>query len=227
MIAIIPARGGSKGLPGKNSKLLNGKPLIAYTIEEAHKAVSISEVIVSTDDHTIASIAAEYGAHVPFMRPTELATDTSLAIDVYCYTINRLEKERKMRIDAVAVLLPTCPLRNSTDIDQAVRLFNDKNADSVVSYVEEDHPIFWHRKIDSDLRICNFFDDTSLKNRQEYQRTYYPNGAIYLFRKDVLEKGLYYTENSFAYIMPRERSIDIDTQFDFDLAEFYKTKYAS
>jgi len=118
MIAIIPARGGSKGLPGKNIRPLNGKPLIAYAIEAALKAKHIDRVIISTDDEEIARVAVEYGAELPFMRPAELASDTAMAIDNYIYTIGRLEEEGGKPIDAFVVLQPTSPLRIAEDMVQ-------------------------------------------------------------------------------------------------------------
>lgn len=157
MIAIIPARGGSKGLPGKNIKEMCGKPLIAYTIEVALKSKSIDHVILSTDDEEIATVAKKYGAEVPFMRPAELASDTAMAVDNYIYTIGRLEKEWNTKIDSFVVLQPTSPLRIAEDIDGAVELFNARNADSVVTYVKEAHPIFWHKKIDENNKLEDYF----------------------------------------------------------------------
>src|SRR5699024_5514424 len=135
MIAIIPARGGSKGLPGKNIRLLNGKPLISYTIIEALNSEKISRVIVSTDDTQIAEIAIQYGAEVPFLRPDYLSTDTSKAIDNYTYTIERLNDEgvNLAPINNFVVLQPTSPLRTRNDIDKAINLFYEKKADSVIS----------------------------------------------------------------------------------------------
>jgi N-acylneuraminate cytidylyltransferase/CMP-N,N'-diacetyllegionaminic acid synthase len=219
MLAIIPARGGSKGLPGKNIKFLNGKPLIVHTIEAASKTKAISEVIVSTDDVEIAEVAKKAGASIPFMRPPELALDNSLAIDAYLYTVDKLERDRNIKINEIVVLLPTSPLRTPVDIEQAVALFERKDADSVISYVEEDHPIAWHKKIAADQRII--LDEAPIQNRQQYDKTYYPNGSIYIFKSAVLRAGKYFTEKSYAYLMPKERSIDIDTAFDFDLATFY------
>lgn len=126
MIAIIPARGGSKGLPGKNIKELNGKPLIAYTIECALQSKYIDHVVVSTDDPKIAAISIKYGAEVPFLRPACLATDTSMAVDNYIYTIKRLTELYNITIDSFLVLQPTSPLRQVEDIDGAVSLFIDK-----------------------------------------------------------------------------------------------------
>ena len=219
MIAIIPARGGSKGLPGKNIKEMCDKPLIAYTIEAALKSKSIDHVILSTDDEEIAAVAKKYGAEVPFMRPAELASDTAMAVDNYIYTIGRLEKEWNTKIDSFVVLQPTSPLRIAEDIDGAVELFNARNADSVVTYVKEAHPIFWHKKIDENNKLEDIFEGT-IANRQELPITYYPNGAVYVFSTEMIRQKKYYTDKSYAYIMPRERSIDIDFIDDFKYAEF-------
>ena len=219
MIAIIPARGGSKGLPGKNVRPLNGKPLIAYAIEEAIKAKHIDRVIISTDDDEIARIAVQYGAELPFMRPSELATDTAMAIDNYIYTVDRLEKESGTTIDAFVVLQPTSPLRIAEDIDGAVELFEKKNADSVISYTQESHPISWHKYLDEE---CHFIDilKANINNRQDNRVSYYPNGAVYVFRTSMIRERKYYTDRSYAYIMPRIRSVDIDFIEDFEYAEF-------
>lgn len=219
MIAIIPARGGSKGLPGKNIRQMNGKPLIAYAIEEALKAKHIDRVIISTDDEEIARIAVEYGAELPFMRPAELASDTAMAVDNYIYTIGRLEKESGKPIDAFVVLQPTSPLRIAEDIDGAVELFEDKNADSVISYCQEAHPVTWHKFLDEEGHFVDIFD-SNIKNRQDNRVSYYPNGAVYVFRTSIIRERRYYTSNSYAYIMPRKRSIDIDFIEDFEYAEF-------
>ena len=130
MLAIIPARGGSKGIPRKNIKFLDGKPLIAYTIEAALQAKSVNKVIVSTEDQEIAEIAKKYGAEIPFMRPKKFATDTSSAPDVYIYTIRQLEKILNKKIEAFIALLPTSPLRTGRDIDRAVKIFLEKTQDT-------------------------------------------------------------------------------------------------
>lgn len=223
MIAIIPARGGSKGLPGKNIKLLNGKPLIAYTIEAALSSKFIDRVIVSTDSNQIANIAIDSGAEVPFIRPEYLSTDRSLAIDNYIYTIDRLIKGTGEKISEFIVLQPTSPLRTSNDINNAIKLFIEKNADSVISYTEETHPVFWHKKIREDLTFKDIFEN-KMSNRQDFNKTYYPNGAIFIFKYGLIKQKEYYSKKSYAYIMPRERSIDIDTINDFEYAEYLLTK---
>lgn len=218
MIAIIPARSGSKGVPGKNIKLLNAKPLIAYTIEAAKQSHYVSRIILSTDSHEIAKIGMSYGAEVPFLRPMELSTDNSEAVDTYLYTIDRLQREENIKISNIVVLLPTSPLRKPEDIDAAVSIFVNKNADSVISYTKEDHPIQWHKFINPDGSFENIFED-SIRNRQEHKPTYYPNGSIYVFKSDLLRTRKYYSDKSFGYIMPKERSIDIDSQLDFYIGE--------
>ncbi|MCV6610682.1 MAG: acylneuraminate cytidylyltransferase family protein [Amphritea sp.] len=221
MIAIIPARGGSKGLPGKNIRSLSGKPLIAYTIEAAIQSRAVTRVVVSTDCHEIADVAKLYGAEVPFLRPDELSTDSANAIDVYVYMIEKLGDSMAQSgdLESIVVLLPTCPMRNAKDIDEAISIFKEKKADSVISHTEEAHPIRWHKYIDREGKISNIFEET-LRNRQEEVPTYYPNGAIYVFKSDILRKGAYYSEKSYAYLMPRKRSVDIDTIDDFEYAEF-------
>ena len=214
MIAIIPARGGSKGLPGKNIKLLKGKPLIAYTIECALQSDKISHVVVSTDDPEIAKVGVEFGAEVPFLRPAYLASDSAKAIDNYIYTISKLSEIYNQTIDEFMVLQPTSPLRTTDDINDAISLFYNKNADSVISYTAEQHPVYWHKYITDDGKLTNIFNDT-IENRQVLRKSYYPNGAIYIFKTEIINKGLYYTDNTFAYVMPRNRSVDIDYLDDF------------
>lgn len=220
MIALIPARGGSKGLPNKNIKLLDGKPLIAYTIEAALQAKEISRVIVSTDYENIKEVALQYGADIPFLRPDFLATDSSSSLDVFKYTINRLEEEENIVIDNFVVLQPTSPLRTSKHIDEAISLFREKEAKAVVSYCKEYHSIFWHKKIDSKGKIINIFEGDFSKNRQEIEETYFPNGAIYVFNKNYIFGTKDYSNDCYAYIMDRKYSIDIDTIDDFLYAEF-------
>lgn len=179
MIAIVPARGGSKGLPGKNIKDLCGKPMIAYTIEEALKSKYITEVIISTDCKEIEEIAIKYGAKSPFLRPSFLASDTALAIDNYIYTIDRLNKDFNYNIKDFVVLQPTSPLRKKEDIDGAIELFKNKKTHSVISYTEEHHPLQWHKYINEDGTFENIFKDT-IQNRQEIKKSYYPNGAVFV-----------------------------------------------
>lgn len=221
MLAVIPARGGSKGLPGKNILPLQGKPLIAYTIEAALQAERITRVVVSTDCSEIAETALAFGAEVPYMRASKLATDDSRAIDVYIDALDRVENKSAQdgRYNDMVALLPTCPLRSSSDIDNAVKIFKKKNADSVVSYTLESHPVVWHKYLDAENRFENIFPETT-DNRQTQRKSYYPNGAIFIFKRKILESGRYYSSKSYAYVMARSRSVDIDDIEDFKYAEY-------
>jgi len=226
VIAVIPARSGSKGLPGKNIKKMNDKPLIWYTINAAKKSKFIDKIIVSTDDNEIAKISKKYDAEIPFMRPKELARDDSLAIDNYIYTIDRLNKDFNYSISKFIVLQPTSPLRTSLDIDNAIRIFKEKKADSVISVSETIHPPLWLKKIDANGILRNYFNiEIDNKNRQEIEKSYMPNGAIFVFKFSLLKKKYsYYSDKTYPYIMPLERSIDIDSKLDFEFAEYLMKK---
>lgn len=226
ILAIIPARGGSKGLSGKNIKLLNGKPLIAYTIEEAKKSKYINEIHVSSDDKEILSIANKFGVETKFIRPSELALDSSKAIDTYLFCLDKYNTEYNASFDVVVILQPTSPLRKVEDIDNSILLFINKNADSIITYTEEEHPVSWHKYVDNEGIISSIFNDEedSTKNRQEYRKSYYPNGAVYVFKSELIRKKRYFSENTYAYIMPRNRSVDIDTIEDFNYVEFLISK---
>ncbi|MBD1558474.1 acylneuraminate cytidylyltransferase family protein [Vibrio sp. S9_S30] len=224
MLAIIPARGGSKGLPGKNTRMLCDKPMIGYSIQEALKSRFITDVIVSTDDQSIYDLSIELGAKESFLRPAHLAADDSIAIDNYKYTLKRLENSTRKKIDSFVVLQPTSPLRIVEDIDGAIDVFLDKDADSVISYCREDHPIFWHKFMNENGMLESVFSDERLANRQEYRESYYPNGAVYVFKHELVAQGLYHGSKTFPYIMPRSRSVDIDTLEDFEYAEYLMRK---
>ena len=221
ILALIPARGGSKGLPRKNIKPLLGKPLIGWTIEQANNSKYIDKVIVSTDDEEIAKISKEYDAEVPFLRPKELARDDSPTIDTITHAINWFEEMGEF-FNIIVLLQPTSPLRTTSDIDKAIELFlNNKKALSLVSVKENEHPPFWSFKIENNLIKPLFGDEYFKKRRQELPKSYMPNGAIYISYVDVLkEYNSFYTPKTIAYIMPSERSIDIDNEFDFLLVEF-------
>ena len=226
MLAIIPARGGSKGLPGKNIKRLCGMPLICYSIRAALKSNLIDKVIISTEDKEIASIAENCGAEVPFIRPKNLATDTAMAIDTYLHAVDYISKESSKQIESFVVLLPTSPLRITKDIDESIKVFEYKNADSVISVVESSVPLIWNKYISDEGILGNFIPEfNTIENRQDLKRTYIPNGAVYVFRTEVLRsKRQYYTEKTYPYIMPKERSADIDDLLDFEWVEYLLNK---
>jgi len=226
MIAIIPARGGSKGLPGKNIRDLAGKPLICHTVKAALDSSSVSRVIVSTDDDAIAAVAIECGAEVPFKRPDKLADDKSLVMDAYFYTIDSISQTSGIIIDSFVALLPTAPLRQANDIDNAIAIFHQKEADSVISITEAEVPVEWYRKIDQNgvLKDC-FINESAINNRQDFNQLYVPNGAIYVFNTEKLRKNRqYYMDKTYPYLMPKERSADIDELLDFEWVEFLLNK---
>lgn len=222
MISLIMARGGSKSIPNKNIKKLLDRPLIVYTIEAAKKAKSVEKIILSTDDEKIAEIARNLEVKIPFMRPGELATDNALAIDNYIYTIQRLNTEYGENCKEFVSLPPTSPLRTAEDIDNAIDIFYEKKADSVISVCEAFHPPLWAKEIDDQGILRSYFPfDVGNKNRQELKKAYVPNGAVFVFKFSLLkEKYTFYSEKTYPYVMPKERSIDIDSEFDFDFAEY-------
>ena len=228
MICIIPARGGSKGVPGKNIKPLCGKPLIAYTIEAAKAAKEIDRVIVTTDDEHIAAVAREYGAEVPFMRPAELSSDTASAVDVYLHATEFVMDETKEQIDTFMVCLPTVPCRDVRHIDEAVELFYKERATTLISFAEAEVPAGWYHTMDDKGRMANAGFGASGKNmanRQANDKYYIPNGAIYILDYQLLkEKRTYYCDNTVGYVMSREDSVDIDYPIDFEIAELMMEK---
>lgn len=225
VLGVIPARGGSKGIPSKNIKLLNGKPLIAYTIESALKS-GLDSVVVSTDSNEIAQIAKEYGAEVPFLRPENLASDTAASMPVAVHALHEMERINDTLYDAVMLLQPTTPFRTGADIDEAIRLIEEKQSDSVISVVDVGgtHPARMKYLKNGLLIDPPFCEAKENQNRQELEPMYIRNGAIYLTRRDVLLKGTYKGNSCAALIMPSLRSVNIDTLFDFEYAEWLHTK---
>ena len=221
IIGLITARGGSKGIPRKNIHPLAGKPLIAWTIEAALQSKVLDRVIVSTDDEEIARVSRDWGAEVPFMRPTELAQDDSPHIPVIKNTVEWLESNENSRPEYILLLQPTTPLRSAQDIDNAYRLILEKDADSVISVCEAfSHP-YLTKHITAEGRLEDFGPrPDGYLARQVLPPVYIVNGAIYFIRCDVLLKeNTLYTQSTYAYLMPQERSLDIDTPWDLHLAE--------
>lgn len=218
VLAIIPARGGSKRLPRKNVLSLAGKPLIGWTIEAAQKSKYIDDVFLSTDDKEIADIASQFGVTVPKLRPAELASDTASSSDVIIYTL----KEFGQKADIVVLLQPTSPLREVVHIDEALELFIRKSAFSVVSVTPCEHSPLWANILPDDASLASFLRTVGEQRSQDLSQYYRFNGALYIFdAKKLLEAGeICYDSNSFAYIMDNKFSIDIDQPFDLELAEF-------
>lgn len=229
IVGLITARGGSKGLPGKNIRPLGGKPLIAWTIDAARRADSLARVIVSTDDKAIADVAREYGAEVPFIRPAELAQNRSPHIDVVLHALDALASVDGVSTDAVMLLQPTSPFRTADDIDAAVRLARQKGAPAVVSVVEtHDHP-FLVRRQSADGSLAPFVPcDIAYPRRQDLPPAYALNGAIYLCGVETIRRlRTFEPPGTLAYEMPPERSLQIDTPWDFDLCSMIVASQSS
>lgn len=222
ILAIIPARAGSKRLPGKNSKLLFNKPLIQWTIEAAKQCQYLTDILVSTDSEEIAKIAENCELPVPFMRPAAYAGDKSTAIDVIEHAITYLNSVGKY-YDYILWLQPTSPLRTVADIDSAIETLIAKKADAVISVCECDHSPLWSNTLDADASMDNFLPEFVKNNpRSQALPDYFRlNGALYIAQVDKLlqEKSFFLNENVFAYKMAKESSIDIDSPLDFKLAE--------
>jgi len=220
VLAIIPARGGSKGVPRKNIKDLCGKPLIAWTIEEALKSKYIDRTIASTEDGEIAEISRKYGAEVPFLRPKELAKDDTPTVDVIIDLINRLEQYEGYKPDYVCVLQCTSPFRKSKHIDEGLEQLINSDGDFIIGVCESEINPFWMKKIENG-KLLNFMEDSPTYNRRQDLPTIYRlNGALYIGRTDMLvENKNWYTGNTLPYIMRNKDSIDIDTIMDFKFAE--------
>lgn len=223
-IAIIPARSGSKGLKDKNIKMLCGKPLISYSIECAIQSGKFDKVFVSTDSQTYADIATEYGADASFLRSEETSTDSAGSWDVVREVIQKFESLGE-HFDEIALLQATSPLRLPEDITNAFSLFYEKNANAVVSLTECDHSPLQCNTLPADGNMDQF-DKTDYKDlpRQALPTFYRYNGAIYIIKTAELEKDDMFAEGCYAYIMPQERSIDIDTALDFMIAEIMMRK---
>ena len=221
ILGIIPARGGSKGVPRKNIRQLDGKPLIAHTIEAALKSDYIGRLIVSTDDEEIAEISQKLGADVPFLRPSDLATDTAKAITVVKHALIEMEKLDNQKYPVIVYLEPPAPFRTSKDIDKCIELYIKNKPSSVVSVNEANqfHPVLMKKIEDKYLKpIC--FNEPEGVPRQLYEPTaYMRNGAVYVLRRNNILNGIFYGEAIIPYIMPDERSICIDSILDWYAAE--------
>jgi len=226
ILCIIPARGGSKGLPGKNIKQLLGRPLIAWTIEQAKKSKYIDEIFVSTDDIDIARTSKEYGVDVPFLRPGYLASDSASSVDVVVHVLDYYES-KGIYFDIIILLEPTSPLRKENDIDAAIELlFENKSADGLISLgeVHMEHPMIV-KKINSNGRIEPYIKDVEkISQRQQADKAYFPYGVVYMIKTDVfkLEKA-FYTNNIIPYIIERWQNYEIDDIYDFYAIEALMT----
>jgi N-acetylneuraminate synthase len=226
IVAVIPARGGSKGLPGKNIRPFAGVPLLAHAIAAARACPQIDRCLVSTDAAEIADVARAYDAEVPFLRPAALAQDDTPGIEPILHAVRWLE-EHGDRPDAVMVLQPTSPLRTAEDLDAAIRLLGEPKADAVVSVCDAPrHPyLIKRRSPEGWLQPFAPMPKGGDEIRQAFPAAYALNGAVYLIRREVLlAQRTLLPERTCAHIMPMERSIDIDTAVDLELAEYIRAR---
>jgi N-acylneuraminate cytidylyltransferase len=222
VLGVIPARGGSKSVPRKNVALLHGKPLIAYTIAAAQGSYSLTRTVVSSEDSEVLAVARQYGVDAPFVRPAHLATDEAPTLPVVQHAVSEIEAREGQVYDYIVLLQPTTPLRRSQDIDGAVEKLVATRADSVVSVCDVGayHPARMRQIIDDRLVDLPIREPKEMLRRQDLPPVYIRNGAIYAVRRDVVM-----VENSLIgkvsrpYLMPEERSVNIDSRLDFLLAE--------
>lgn len=227
-LAIIPARGGSKGVPGKNIKLIHGKPLIAWSIQQALASRYLDRIIVSTDSREIASVSEELGIKVPFLRPPELARDESPTIDAVIHVLDQLENEGQT-FDYILLLEPTSPLRKQNDIDQAITSLCDfvQDADGLVSVgeVHMEHPLIVKR-INSYYLEPYISSDTNIYQRQQTDKAYFPYGVAYIVKTSVCKLSrTIYTEKSIPYYIERWQNYEIDDEIDFFITELLMKKF--
>ncbi len=226
MLALIPARGGSKGIKGKNITYLAGKPLIAYTIEAALKSRYMDSVVVTTDSEEIAAVSEKYGAKIPFLRPAGLAGDRSKTIEAVLHAVREL-KDMGEYYDVLTLLQPTQPLRRAEDIDQAVECFFEMGQRPLASVsLAGDHPLLI-RSVGQEGLLKPVLACQSTCRRQDMPDYYRINGCIYINRIGELSEETSFNDNEIPYIMPKERSVDIDEAVDLAIAAYYLKELSS
>ena len=222
VLGIILARGGSKGLPGKNKMMLRGKPLIAWTVQAGLQSVYINDIVVSTDSHEIAEIAQEYGAEVPFIRPENLATDASQSADSISHAIRFLQEQGR-KYDYVILLEPTSPMRDNLDIDDAISMLISCGGSALVSVcrASTSHPSFmFTMESEQKLRPYENIRSVGSLRRQDLSRVFYPDGSLYISSIETFQKEMtFYHEGTLGFEMPRWKSFEIDDDLDFLLVE--------
>lgn len=217
ILAIIPARGGSKGIPRKNIKELAGKPLIAWTIEEAKKSKYIDRLILSSEDEEIIEVAKKWGCEVPFKRPLELAQDDTPGVEPVIHAVNTL----KEKYDYVCLLQPTSPLRKAEHIDGCIEKCINNNAESCVSVTEVDKHPYWFYEIGEDDKLVSLFPDKNIIRRQDLPKVYALNGAVYIAKtKYIISYKSFISNATIPFIMGKSHSIDIDEKIDFQITHY-------
>ena len=226
ILAVVTARGGSKRLPEKNILPLAGKPMIAWTLEAAQAASALTKVVVSTDSEQIARICEDHGMPVPWLRPAELASDTATTKSVIEHALAQ-EERAGVHYDAVVILQPTSPLRTAEDIDGAIRLYQQKQAEGVASVSSVEHPPQWINTLPENLSLKGFLSQDVIGRRSQTLPQYYRlNGAVSVIAVEAVrqKQDFWSLEQIYAYVMDPVRSVDIDSELDFLLAETILTK---
>lgn len=223
VLGVIPARGGSRRVPRKNIKELNGKPLIAYSIEAAKDSKLLDYFLVSTNDEEIAKISRHYGAPVPFKRPAKISGDCDTVM-VAAHAIQKYEEKKQRRVSHVCILQPTSPFRNASDIDECVRIAKTTGVDSVVSFTRvSQFPQWCFEMKQFGHEMTPFMSDIRLEGEnlvsQNLPVLFYPNGAVYVVKRDVAMSGCIFGDRIYGYLMPRIRSIDLEEEMDFYVCE--------
>ncbi len=214
-LALIPARGGSKGIPRKNCRMIAGKPLIAWSIQAALAAKNIDSVVVSTDDEEIAAISREYGALVPFMRPAGLAQDDTPGMAPVLHALQQLPG-----FDAILLLQPTSPLRTTADIDNCLAFASQRQAKCIVSVTPAAQSPYWMITLDAEGRLVKLLDAGEATRRQELPEVQALNGALYFAHTDwLLSNKTFLHADTLGFVMSAEKSLDIDTPLDWKIAE--------
>lgn len=223
-IAIITARSGSKGLKDKNIKVMNGKPLLAYSIDAAKVSGLFDEIMVSTDSQKYADIAVEYGASVPFLRSAKNSSDNASSWDTVLEVIYKY-REMGREFDTVCLLQPTSPLRTGEDIVGAYKVFQEKNVNAVTSVCEVDHSPLWTMTLDADRMLTDFRNRHTDAPRQKLDTYYRINGAVYIRQIEYnVNNVVLKDDRECAYIMDKRKSVDIDDALDFAIGEFLLRK---
>ncbi|TAN63278.1 MAG: acylneuraminate cytidylyltransferase family protein [Magnetospirillum sp.] len=217
VLALITARGGSKGLPGKNIRPLGGRPLVAWSIEQARAATLVDRVVISSDDPAIIAAAVAAGAEAPFIRPAALADDSASSADVAAHALGLLDRS----YDLLVLLQPTSPLRSAADIDACIRrVAEDAGIPSCISVTPSAKSPYWMQTMDAEGRLSPLLEVPAATRRQDLLPVYVPNGAVYAVRVEwFLERRAFVGAGSVGHVMPPERSVDIDTLLDFKFAE--------
>jgi CMP-N,N'-diacetyllegionaminic acid synthase len=215
-LAIITARGGSTGLPRKNIKHLAGKPLIAWTIEEAKKSKCLDRIILSSEDTEIINVAKSFGCEVPFVRPSALAKDDTPGIDPVIHALKTLPE----KYDFVVLLQPTSPLRKEHHIDEAIEMLDHYRAESLVSICEAKESPYWMFNLNTDNTLTSILPMVNISRRQDLPQCYILNGALYIASfHQILTEQKFINDNTIGYHMAQNSSIDIDNMLDFEIAE--------